>query len=109
MKDSAAIIISKVGRYITLKQKGDEKASERGKILQEILQKNKDIKNLNNQHKSTKEDNSEEDIMRNFLLITKEVKELRQVMTRLSDGIAKHNKQKELRGEVRQPTSIMSN
>lgn len=92
LQQKASSIINKIGKYIVLRRYGESKDKERAAILNDVIERSKDVKNLNNEYKSTQEHIVDEDMERSFALITNEIKELRFVMGRINDGVKEYNK-----------------
>ena len=97
LKAKATEIVGMLGKYISLKARDDTKTvPQRNQILATIIQKNKDIKNLNNVYKATHDSNNDEDTERNFAVITNEMKEIKQMMKMLQEGVDRYNKKFEV-------------
>ena len=95
IKTASGEIVNQLGKYQTLKRKGQPKAAERNKILQNVLGKNKEIKQLNNDYKNMTDFNNEEDIERNFAHMSQEIKEFKELMSLLKVGIAKYKENRD--------------
>ena len=87
LKKVASVLLGKVGKYKILKNKEDSKTTDTNKILQAIVDKSKDHHTMNMVYKSIQDTNTEENIERNFALITCEVEELKSIMAGLKQNI----------------------
>lgn len=94
IKKKAGSIIANLGKYMSLKAKGEDQAEHRNKILKNLIETNKEVKELNNTYKATQDNNSEEEMDRNFAIITQEICELRQIIGELTVGVERYQEKK---------------
>ena len=91
LKNKAKKILYRMGKYMILRLRGENNVKEKSSILRDLVERTKDVRNLNNLYKSTQEHITDEDTERNFALITNEIRELKFMMRRLKDGLKEYN------------------
>lgn len=94
LRERSAQIINKFGQYLLItlrKNKTSDYAEKKAKILKEITDKNKDIKNLNNEYKAVSDYTPDEDMERNFIVIMDEMRDINTHLRQLVDGLDRFN------------------
>lgn len=100
LRVNSAALLKKMGQMFIFKSKNKpsiEREATVKKHRENLFNKFKDVKTLHDQYKQTVDDNSEEDLERNFSLITNEMRELKEIMYTLQNAVSKFNEQKNSR------------
>lgn len=94
LKQKSAEIINKFGKFLSLslrKEKTPKLKHEKDMILKEITNRNKDIKNMNNEYKAVSDYTPDEDLERNFIVITNEMRVINNYMSVLTEELDDYN------------------
>lgn len=93
LRERSAQIINKFGKYLvlTLRRDKSDTSAQKSKILKEITDKNKDIKNLNNEYKAVSDYTPDEDMERNFIVMVNEMRDINEHLHQLIDGLDRYN------------------
>lgn len=87
IKDQFALILKKAGKFKVLKNRGDEAAKDRAKILYDIIGEQKKLSDRRLEYKGIQTVTGREAVLRSLDLLKGEVKELRTLMTTMTKDI----------------------
>lgn len=91
VRKKAREVLNKFAHVIVLKKAGQHAAAKRNVLLRNIYVQCKDIHLLNLRYKNTQDLSPEEDMDRNFELISREMRSMKFLMTSLRDGLNRLN------------------
>lgn len=91
VKQKATRVLNKFAHVIVLRKQGQSAAVKRKNLLRDMYNQCKDIHLLNLRYKNTQDLSPEEDMDRNFELISREMRSMKFLMKTLKDGLDRLN------------------
>lgn len=90
IKKKSAEMIAKIGKFYSLKKK-EEAVEERNRILNSLITKSSELKELKSEYDSIQDNNIEEDAERSFALVALEIEEMTNLMKKIKESFKKYH------------------